>query len=419
MMDLARELFPICRSITGDGFRRTLEILSGHVPIGVHEVPSGTPVFDWTVPPEWNIRDAYVIKDGERVIDFARSNLHVVQYSEPVRARMTLAELRPHLHSIPERPDWIPYRTAYYKRTWGFCIAHRELERLTEGEYEVCIDSTLSEGSLTYGEVFVPGRTDDEIVISCHACHPSLANDNLSGIAVACSLMQERAELPRKYGYRLLLIPGTIGSITWLALNEARVPRIRHGLRVSCTGDAGPITYKRTRRGDAAIDRAAELVLRDAGTQSGIVDFSPYGYDERQFSSPGFDLPFGALMRTANGEYPEYHTSADDLTLIAPERLEQTRDVCRAVLDVLERDGTYRNTNPKCEPQLGRRGLYEGLKGGERLPDYEMAMLWVLNLSDSSHSLVRIAERSGLPFDAVSQASTALEQAGLLEPVGG
>jgi aminopeptidase-like protein len=415
MYALVADLFPICRSITGDGFRETLQRLGTLVPLEVHEVPTGTPVFDWTVPKEWNIRDAYVKNAaGERVIDFRRSNLHVVSFSVPLHARMTLAELRPHLHTLPDHPDWIPYRTSYYAESWGFCLPHRTLEALPEGEYEVSIDSTLAPGSLTYGEFVLPGEEPHEVLISCHSCHPSLANDNLSGMALAAALARDlMAREWRRYTYRFLFIPGTIGSITWLARNEAAASRVRHGLVLSCVGDAGPFTYKRSRRGNAVIDRAVEHVLRTSGAPFHVVDFVPYGYDERQYCSPGFDLAVGCFMRTPNGQYPEYHTSADNLELVAAEHLADSYRTLLEIVDVLEHDHRYRNTNPKCEPQLGRRGLYRAT-GGAELPGYEMALLWVLNQSDGTRSLLDVAERAQLPFAVVRRAAQDLVTAGLL-----
>ena len=418
MYALIEELYPICRSITGDGIRRTLARLGREIPLEIHEVPSGTRVFDWTVPNEWNIRDAYIQDEhGRRVVDFQRCNLHVVNYSVPVRARLTLEELRPRLHSLPDRPDWIPYRTTYYKEDWGFCLSHRQLEALTEGEYEVCIDASLAPGSLTYGECVIRGRTDEEVLISCHCCHPSLANDNLSGIAVAVALARSLAGAALRYTYRFLFIPGTIGSITWLALNEAATARIRHGLVLTCVGDRGHSTYKRSRRGNAAIDRAVEHVLRHSGGEYEIHDFVPYGYDERQYCSPGFDLPVGCLMRTPNGRFPEYHTSADDLELVDPAALEDTLRKCQSVVEILEHDAVYENLNPKCEPQLGRRGLFGGVTGRAQLPGYELALLWVLNLSDGRHSLLDIAERADMPFATVRRAAEDLVRAELLRPV--
>jgi aminopeptidase-like protein len=418
MHALVAELFPICRSITGEGLRETLRRLQRLAPLELHEVPSGTPVLDWMVPKEWNIRDAWVANPrGERVIDFRRHNLHVVSYSAPVRRRMTLGELREHLHSLPEHPDWIPYRTSYYAENWGFCVSHRVLESLPEGEYDVCIDSTLAPGHLTYGELFLPGSTPDEILFSCHSCHPSLANDNLAGTAVAIWLARQLAGLPRRHGMRFLFIPGTIGSITWLARNEEAIGRIRHGLVLSCLGDGGRSTYKRSRRGDALVDRAAAHVLRHGGDHE-LLAFVPYGYDERQYCSPGFDLPVGCLTRTPNGRFPEYHTSADDLDFVRPEALEDSLAKALAVVEVLEQDASYVNLSPKGEPQLGRRGLY-GNTGGTTPPGFEMALLWVLNLSDGRHSLLDIAERSGTPFPVIRHAAEALLTHALLRPAGG
>jgi aminopeptidase-like protein len=416
MYALMAELYPICRSITGDGVRETLEILRKRIALDVHEVPTGTPVFDWTVPKEWNVRDAYVAAaDGRRVIDFKRSNLHLLGYSIPVRQRMPLARLREHLFSRPDFPEVIPYRTSYYRDTWGFCLPHRDLEALPEGEYDVVVDSTLEAGSLTYGECYIPGDEDDEVLLSCHVCHPSLCNDNLSGIAVLTELAGFLASRPRRYSYRLLLIPGTIGSITWLARNEAHVGRIKHGLVVTGVGDAGPFTYKRSRRGDAEIDRAAAHVLRHAAAAHRVVDFSPYGYDERQYCSPGFDLPVGCFMRTPHGEYREYHTSADNLGFVTPTALEEALRTCQAIVDVLEGNLAYVNQSPKGEPQLGKRGLYRAVGGGLDSASREMAMLWVLNLSDGRHTLLDIAERAGLPFPAVREAATALAEHGLVK----
>jgi aminopeptidase-like protein len=415
MYALVGELYPLCRSITGDGVRETLRRIAAHADLKMHEVPTGTPVFDWTVPREWTIRDAYVKNArGERVIDFQASTLHVVGYSAPVRARIPLDELRKRVFTLPDHPDWIPYRTSYYRETWGFCAPHRLMQELAEGDYEVCIDSSLAPGSLSYGECYVRGAIEEEILISCHVCHPSLANDNLSGIAVAAFLAELLAKASLRYSYRLLFIPGTIGSITWLAANEPAAARIRHGLVLACVGDGGEPTYKKSRRGDAEIDRVARLVLRERGGGHRVEDFTPYGYDERQFCSPGFDLPVGCLMRTPHGRFPEYHTSADNLDLVRPEALGDSLSICLAVLDVLESNRTYVNQNPKCEPQLGKRGLYGSVGGLASAAPDEMTMLWVLNLSDGRHSLLDITERSGCPFDAVKTAAQALESAGLL-----
>ncbi|MEJ7929731.1 DUF4910 domain-containing protein [Ramlibacter sp. AN1015] len=416
MHALIAELYPICRSITGAGLRQTLARIAREIPLVVHEVPSGTRVFDWTVPREWTIRDAWV-RDaaGRRVIDFQRHNLHVVNYSVPVRARMTLAELRPHLHTLPDQPDAIPYRTSYYKESWGFCLAHRQLEQMPEGEYEVCIDADLHDGHLSYGECLVPGSGPDEVLISCHACHPSLCDDNLSGIAVAVFAARALAQARPRHSFRFVFLPGTIGAITWLSRNEDRVGSIRHGLVLTCLGDRGGFTYKRSRRGNAPVDAAVEHVLRHTGTAHRTLDFSPYGYDERQYNSPGFNLPVGCLMRSEHGRFPQYHTSLDDLDFVAPRSLEESLAVLLAVFQVLEHNRTFRNLNPKCEPQLGRRGLYSGL-GGTDIRQQELAMLWVLNLSDGDHDLLSIAQRADLPFAVVAEAARRLAAHDLLAP---
>lgn len=416
MHRLMAELYPICRSITGDGNRQTLDILRRFIPIEIHEVPSGTQVFDWTVPREWNIRDAYVKNTkGERVIDFNASNLHVVSYSVPVQRRLRLQELREHLFSLPDRPDWIPYRTSYYNETWGFCVSHRQLEALADEEYEVCIDSSLTEGHLTYGEYLLPGQTADEILISCHICHPSLCNDNLAGIALAVHLAMLVAQWPeRRYSYRFLFIPGTIGSITWLARNEVHAQRIKHGLVVTCVGDGGRFTYKKSRRGNTEIDRVALHVLKQSGHPYVMEDFFPYGYDERQYCSPGFNLPVGCLMRSPHGSFPEYHTSADNLDFVRPENITTSLDAYRQVIEVLEGNGSYLNLNPKCEPQLGRRGLYNAVGADSHQKLDQMALLWVLNLSDGTHSLLDISEAANQPFREIKRAADALERCGLL-----
>jgi len=415
--ETVKELYPICRSITGNGMRETLCRLQQRIPLEIVEVPSGTPVFDWTVPREWNIRDAY-IKDesGRRIVDFRECNLHVLNYSVPVQARIPLNELRSHLFTIPEHPGWIPYRTSYYKDAWGFCLAHNQMLALADQEYEVVIDSSLEDGSLSYGQCYLPGRSAEEVLISVHTCHPSLANDNLSGVAVAAFLAETMLGCDLRYSYRFLFIPGTIGAITWLARNRSEAERIRHGLVLTCIGDAGGFHYKRSRRGDAEIDRAVTHVLRHSGEPCEILEFSPYGYDERQYCSPGFNLPVGCLMRSIWGTFPEYHTSADNLDFVRPAFLARSLRVCTAVVDVLERNRRYRNEQPFCEPQLGRRNLYR-VTGGNGIGTENMARLWVLNLSDGDYSLLEIAERSGLPFAAVCDAAETLAEAGLLSPL--
>jgi aminopeptidase-like protein len=399
MYQLISELYPICRSITGNGFRETLHWIKKHIELTQHEVPTGTQVFDWTVPKEWNIKDAYVKNSkGERIIDFNKSNLHVVNYSVPVKQKIHLEELKKHLFTLSDRPDWIPYRTSYYKESWGFCLSHKQFLELQDEEYEVCIDSSLEDGHLTYGEYYLKGEKPDEVLISCHACHPSLCNDNLSGIAIATFLAKYLSQINLSYSYRFIFIPGTIGSITWLCLNENQVHKIKHGLVLTCLGDPGKSTYKKSRRGDAEIDKAVTHVLKHSGKDSEIIDFFPYGYDERQFCSPGFNLPVGCFMRTPHNCYPEYHTSADNLELVQPQYLADSFSKCFSVLHILENNKKYLNQNPKCEPQLGKRGLYGAIGGQTDTKMREMAMLWVLNLSDGNHSLLDIADRSRYEF---------------------
>lgn len=415
MHRLIEELYPICRSITGDGVRATLGCLSPYLPLEIVEIPTGTRVLDWTVPREWNIRDAFIKRlSGERVVDFWSSNLHVVGYSAPVHAVMSLADLRSHLHTLPAQPDWIPYRTSYYAETWGFCLSHKQLESLGDEVYEVCIDSTLEDGFLTYGECLIKGESSDEVLISCHVCHPSLCNDNLSGIAVAAALAQELSRRPTRYSYRFVFVPGTIGAITWLARNRSVLERVKHGLVLTCLGDAGRITYKKSRGGDAEIDRAVAYVLQQRASKFAIRDFSPDGYDERQYGSPGFNLPVGCLMRTPHGAFPEYHTSADDPSFVRPAALRDSARTCLEVIDVIENNRIYRNLQPFGEPQLGRRGLYESL-GGQVASDFRLAMLWLLNMSDGTNSLLDIAAKTSLPWQSVKEAQRALCREGLLQ----
>jgi len=412
MLAMAEALYPICRSITGPAVQQTLEALQSIAPLDVVPTPSGTPVFDWEVPEEWHVRGAYVeSEDGERLIDFSDHNLHVLNFSEPIDGWVTREELMQHLFTRPDRPDWIPYRTSYYRRNWGFCTRHADLERFTADRYRVKIDAEHRQGALQYGELLLPGRSQQEVLFYTHICHPSLANDNLSGMIVLAHLAQELAEMDRRYSYRFVWGPGTIGSITWLANNKSRLGTIAHGLVAVLLGRAGPFTYKCSRDADAEIDQACRYLLDE---QDQVVGFDPYGYDERQFGSPGIKLPVGRLSRAPHGEYPEYHTSADDLSLIDAQSLEGALVRLLEVVDVIENNRRYVNLSPMGEPQLGKRGLYRPM-GGDELPQRENAMLWVLNQSDGSNGLLDIAERSRVPFSTIAAVADELAQAGLLE----
>jgi len=414
MYQLAERLYPICRSITGNGVRETLSILNESIPLTVTEVPTGTKVLDWEIPDEWNIRDAWVKNEkGQKIIDFKKLNLHVLNYSVPVDKRIKLKELKKHVYTIPEYPDWVPYRTSYYNRNWGFCLSHNQFESLPDGDYHVKVDAELKPGSLTYGEVFIPGKSNDEVLFSCHICHPSLCNDNLSGIVLATKLANILRNEVLRYSYRFLFIPGTIGSISWLSQNEVMLHKIKHGLVLTLLGDSTPFQYKKSRQENAEIDRIMEYVLsKKEGTK--ILDFSPYGYDERQYCSPGFNLPVGRLSRTPFDEFPEYHTSADNLDFIGPENLSESLNLLMEIVKVIEGNKKYINTHPKGEPQLGKRGLYNSIGGHHQNKDFQMALLWVLNLSDGNHSLLDIAKKSGIDFEIIYDSSSLLHKFSLL-----
>ncbi len=417
--ELIKRLYPIYRSITGDGVRETLRVIGEHIPLEVHEIKSGTMVFDWVVPKEWNIKDAYIADSkGNRIVDFKKNNLYVLNYSTPVCKKVTSRELKKHLYTLPDYPDWIRYVTSYYKEEWGFSMPHRVFESLDDrDEYEVFIDSEIKDGFLTYGELLLKGETEEEVLFSSYTCHPSLCNDNLSGISLMTFLIKYLMDKKLKYSYRFLFSPETIGAITWLCLNEGRVSAIKHGLVITCVGDSGKSVYKRSRRGDAEIDRVVEKVLADSGEPFEIIDFFPMGGDERQFCSPGFNLPVGSLMRTPYGRYPEYHTSADNLDFVGSEYLADSFGKYVKVIYILENNVSYINLNPKCEPQLGRRGLYPTIGSKKGYNQVETAYRWVLSMSDGGNSILDIAIKSGLKFSSVKQACDNLKEQGLLKEV--
>jgi aminopeptidase-like protein len=409
------KLFPICRSITGDGVRVSHQIIGEYIPLETHDIPTGTKAFDWEVPKEWNIEDAYVLDpEGKKIIDFHESNLHVINYSAPIDNTISFDKLKLHLHTLPEQPDVIPYLTSYYDENWGFCLSHEQFLTLKDGDYKVKIESSLTHGSLTYSECLLKGKTNDEVLITCYTCHPSLCNDNLSGVVLATQLAKLLVNRTLKYSYRFLFIPETIGAITWLSQNEDKINLIKHGLVITCVGDSGNFTYKKSRNGNAEIDRTVTHVLKHSEEQFNVVDFFPSGSDERQFCSPGFNLQVGSLMRSSYTKFPEYHTSADNLDFVRPEYLGYSLEIYLKVINVLENNIRYTNVNPKCEPQLGKRGLYNKIGGQNKQNLHEFSMLWVLNYSDGKHSLLDIAELSGLEFEVISQTATLLKENKLL-----
>lgn len=412
-----KELFPICRSITGNGVRETLNIIKKHIPIEIHEVPTGTKVFDWIVPKEWNISDAYIKNSkGEKIVDFQKSNLHILQYSVPINKKISLDELKNHLYTIEEHPDWIPYKTSYYQENWGFCLSYNEYLKLHDDEYEVFIDSTLEDGSLSYGEILFDGEQADEILFSTYVCHPSMCNDNLTGIAILTYLAKSLKNKKLKNSYRFLFIPETIGAIAWLCINENNIGKIKSGLVATCLGDSGCLTYKKSRIGNSIIDQAVQKILDDSKNEYTLLDFFPTGSDERQFCSPGFNLPIGSLTRTIYEKFSEYHTSADNLEFINSESIADSFKIYSNVIDVLESNQTYINVNPKCEPNLGKRGLYNLLGASKNSKQLNEPLLWVLNQSDGGNSLLDISIKSGLNFSKIVDAAKILHEHNLIKP---
>lgn len=398
---LLHRLFPICRSITGNGVRETLRILSETVPMEIVEIPSGTSVFDWEVPDEWNIRDAWIKNaSGRRVVDFQSSNLHVVNYSIPVRQTMTLEELRPRLHSLPEQPEAIPYLTTYYKRDWGFCLTQRQLDALEDGDYEVCIDSTLQPGALTLAECVLPGESEEEILFSTYCCHPSMANNELSGPVMATALYAYLSGIEKRhYTYRFCWVPETIGALAYLHLRGDELKqRVKAGFQVTCCGDAGAFTYKKVRNPQNIVDRLVLHVLRHMNKEHKVVEFFPTGSDERQYSSPGFNLPMGSLMRTMYGTNPEYHTSLDNLEFVTADSMLETLAAYVNVLYCLEHNVFLENLKPFGEPFLSKYNLYHSLGGQKQQRDYTRKLRYLLNFSDGDNDLLDIAERLGIPL---------------------
>ena len=416
---LVDRLWPILRSITGNGVRETLTILSEVAPLSRIEVPSGTKVFDWTVPPEWVVREAYVLTPtGERILDVHENNLHLLNYSAPFRGRLTRTQLDAHLYSLPEQPRAIPYVTSYYERRWGLCISQNQRDRLPEGDYEVVIDTEHIQGSLSIGEAVLPGDDEEEVLISTYTCHPSLANNELSGPLVAAFLHRRLAQwTSRRLTYRFVFAPETIGAIAYLSLRGEHLrEQLLAGYVVTCVGAGDRFTLKRSRRGDTLADRAALHVLSQLPKQPRVIDFFPSGSDERQYCSPGFNLPVASVMRSMYGTYPEYHTSLDDRDLISCRALQESIDVYERTLRVLDTNRSYVSRMPMCEPQLAPRNLYSTL-GTRESTGLTDALLWVLNYADGEHDLLAVAEMSGLALADLVCAASACRDAGLVSEV--
>lgn len=416
LMETAEQLFPIHRSLSGPGVRETLELLGQQIPLEIRSIPSGTKVFDWTIPDEWTFQSAWIEDHrGERIVDTRHSNLHIVAYSHPLSEMVSWDELKAHLHTSKEVPTAIPYRTTYFDRSWGFCVTQRQYDRLqvSGGPFRVRIESRLEPGVFNYGECHIPGICDEEVHFSIHCCHPSLANDNCSALSVGLHLAQSLLERgPLRFSYRFLFAPATLGPIAWLHERREQLHRIRFGLVLALLGDGGRLTYKQTLGGQHAIDRIVRRLPDSLRPQ--IRAFDPFGYDERQYNSVGVRLPIGRLTRSPNGEYPQYHTSADDMSILVPEALQHSFDALVAITDAIEKTKMYRSTVACGEPQLGRRDLYSGYGDALHKSELQRATMWLLSLADGHHDIDAVAEQSGLSRESLQSAAARLLDHGLL-----
>jgi aminopeptidase-like protein len=422
-MDLEKyfdRLWPICRSIMGEGTRESLRILDEVMPMDRLTYPTGTKVFDWTVPNEWSVADAYIIDPkGVKRAEFKKNNLHLLNYSSPFRGKISLEELKKHIFTDPDMPEAIPYRTSYYKEQWGFCLAHKELQALPSGDYEVVVDTALKPGQLEIGEAILPGDSKEEIIFSSYVCHPSLANNELSGPLVLTKLYDKLKAMPkRRYTYRFVLSAETLGTIAYLSTRGEHLRKsVVAGYVITCVGDSGPFTYKFSRRSDTLADRAAQSVAKEAKTPWRWERFDPSdGSDERQYCSPGFDFPMGSLMRTMYGKFREYHTSLDNKDFVAFAAMDGSVEEYLKIVSVLEGNEVLKNASPFGEPQLGRRGLYS-MVGEVKVSNFVGTVLWLLNLADGTNDLISIAEKSGKPISEVIETAKILKEKGLLVPV--
>jgi len=425
MYKLLKDLFPICRSITGGGNRQTLKMLNQEIPIKIEEFQSGTQCYDWTIPDEWNIKEAYIENEtGTRIVDFQDNNLHVVNYSEPVNGTFSLDELKSHIYSIPEKPELIPYATSYYKRDWGFCMSHDQLEKLKPGNYNILIDSTIRPGSLTIGEAFLNGKSKKEVLISSYICHPSMANDSLSGVVLAVQIFKHLFMLKnRRYSYRFVFLPETIGAIVYLFHHGKYLKKYVHaGLVLTCLGDPNSFNYKCTRQGNHELDEIVKHVFKHSGHECAFHDFFPYGSDERQYSSPGFNLPIGSLMRSIYGRFREYHTSGDNLDFVTEDALNESFEIYSKVFNALESNKRYMRDQPYCEPMLAKYNLHDTVgyidsNDNKDAITRTVILKWLLNYSDGEHSLLDIANKIDISIDQLSVVAGQLEEKGIIYSV--
>lgn len=413
-------LWHINRSLTGDGNRETLKILSEIVDLQITEVPSGTTCLDWQVPPEWNAKEAW-IKDenGEKIIDFKDDNLHLLGYSIPIHEKLSFTDLEKNLHTLPEQPDLIPYVTSYYKERWGFCMSHNQFIDLDKNQtYEVYIDSKLdAHGSMTVAEAYLPGKTDEEILLSTYICHPSMANNELSGPLVTAFLYEKlKQKQDLKYSYRFLFAPETIGSLYHLSqYGNYWKEKLTAGFVINCVGTDADFTYKKSRNGKTLVDKASELVLSQGERNFQLLDFFPRGSDERQYCSPGFDLPIGVLMRSMYQDYPEYHTSGDDKELVSFAAMYETVDTYLNIIDLMEKNAYYINQKPYGEPQLGKLGLYPTLGSESKNNAYLDHLMWILNLADGKHDLIDMSKKGKIPLVNLYPIINKLYEKGLIQ----
>lgn len=415
-MKLAQKLWRIPRSITGAGVRQTLSILNEIVPLAIKEFPSGQKVLDWTIPQEWKVNKAYVKRlNGETVVDFDDHNLHLLGYSTPFAGIVSKNELASHIYTLPNQPNAIPYHTSYYTPRWGFCMEHERFLSMNDDKYEVCIDTELFDGFLTLADGFIQGESDDEVLFSTYVCHPMMANNELSGPIVQTMLYKWLANQAKpKYSYRFIYIPETIGSIVYLHhYGKELKEKTKAGFVITCVGDNGDFTYKKTRLGNRATDKVAQFALEN--TSHKVLNWFPTGSDERQYCSPAFDLPIGSITRSMYGMYPEYHTSLDNLDFISEEGLVGSFEIYKKIVNILENNHKYQNMCVGGEPQLGSRGLYHTLSGAVGVEESVQANLWVLAYADAEHDLIDISRLSGIDFEILNMAAKRLVEAGLIK----